>query len=52
MSMCNVVYFEKNSTCDIMGALGILEQEDIVKFKRSQLPALFLIFVQLLNETT
>jgi hypothetical protein len=35
-----------------MGVLGILEQEDTVRFKRSQLHALFLVYVQFLNETT
>jgi hypothetical protein len=35
-----------------MGAPGILEEEDIVRFRQSQLPVLFLVFVQLLNEIT
>jgi hypothetical protein len=50
----NVYYgpFWKDSTWDIVGAPGILEQEDTVRCRRSHLPVLFLVFVQLLKEIT
>jgi hypothetical protein len=35
-----------------MGAPWILEQEDVVRFRWSQIPILFLVFAQLLNETS
>jgi hypothetical protein len=35
-----------------MGALGILEQEDTMKCRWSQLHALFFVFIQHLKETT
>ncbi len=44
--------FWEESTYDIVGVLGILEQKEIVKFRLSQLLILFLVFIQLLNGTT
>ncbi len=40
---CVMWFILKESICDIVGALTILEQEEMVRFKWSQLLALLLV---------
>jgi hypothetical protein len=47
-----VMWFILRKEYIIVKAPGILEQEETVRFRLSQLPTLFLISIQLLNGTT
>jgi hypothetical protein len=40
---CVMWFILRKSICDIVGALEILEQEEMVRFKWSQLPVLLLL---------
>jgi len=46
------MWFKEESTYDIVGAQGILLQEETGKFRLSQLFVPILVSVQLLNGTT
>jgi len=49
---CVMWFILRKEYPDIMEAPRILEQEETMRFRLSQLHVLFLVFVQLLNGTT